>query len=398
MSQKDLEQCLTARRISRREVLKLGAAAGAAAFLAACGSKGAPTPSASELLASSSIPLDILIAMAKKEGALTTIALPHDWANYGEIIDAYKKRYGLSINELNPNGGSADEIDAITKNKGSTGPEAPDVVDVGLGFTESSRNDGLFAPYKVATWDTIPNVLKDPDGYWYGDYYGVLAFEANSSLVKELPKDWPDLLKPDYKGMVALAGDPTKSSQAIHSVWAAGLSVTGSLDDAPMAGLDFFAALNKAGNFVPVIGSADTLAKGQTSVLVEWDYLALGNRDALKGNPEIAVVVPKTGVLGGAYAQAVSAYAPHPFAARLWMEFLYSDDGQLLWLKGYAHPIRYNDLVKNDLVPPDLAAKLPPAELYARTAFPTLDQITEANKVISENWMARVGVEVKAPQ
>ncbi len=72
--------------------------------------------------------------------------------------------------------------------------------------------------------------------------------------------------------------------------------------------------------------------------------------------------------------QAISAYAPHPNAAKLWMEYLYSDEGQLGWLKGYCHPIRFNDLVKNGKVPQELLAKLPPADAYASAVFPTLDE------------------------
>ena len=56
---------------------------------------------------------------------------------------------------------------------------------------------------------------------------------------------------------------------------------------------------------------------------------------ALKDNPAVEVVVPKSGVLAGVYVQAISAFAPHPNAAKLWMEYLYSDEGQLVWLKGY---------------------------------------------------------------
>ena len=97
-------------KMSRRQVLQLGAAAGAGAFLAACGTPAAPAPKAEELLKSANtIPMDTLIAEAKKEGNLTTIALPHDWANYGELLDTFKKKYGIKINELNPDAGSSDQ-------------------------------------------------------------------------------------------------------------------------------------------------------------------------------------------------------------------------------------------------------------------------------------------------
>jgi len=105
--------------------------------------------------------------------------------------------------------------------------------------------------------------------------------------------------------------------------------------------------------------------------------------------------VPKTGVVAGVYVQAISAFAPHPNAAKLWMEYLYSDEGQIGWLKGYCHPIRFNDLAKNGKIPADVLAKLPPAESYASAAFPTLDEQGKAKEAISKNWDATVGANVK---
>ena len=198
-------------------------------------------------------------------------------------------------------------------------------------------------PHKVATWASIPNDQKDSEGYWYGDYYGVLAFEINADIVKNVPRDWADLLKPEYKNSVALAGDPRTSNQAIQGVLAAGLAMSkGNMDQAAEAGLKFFADLNKAGNFVPVIGKVASLAQGATPIIIRWDYNALSDRDTLKGNPKVEVVVPKNGVVAGVYVQAISAFAPHPNAAKLWMEHLYSDEGQVAWLKGYCHPIRFH--------------------------------------------------------
>jgi putative spermidine/putrescine transport system substrate-binding protein len=337
-----------------------------------------------------------LVAAAKKEGELTIIAVPHDWCGYGTIIDSFKAKYGLKLNELNPDGGSGDEVEAIKANKGNMGPQAPDVIDVGLAFGPSSKKDGLIQPYKVSTWDSIPDDQKDAEGYWYGDYYGVLAYEVNKDMIKNIPADWSDLLKPEYKGQVALDGDPRASNESIQSVFASGLSsVGGDIGKAPDAGLQFFKKLNEAGNFVPIAGGASTLAQGTTPIVIRWDYLALGDRDTLAGNPDVAVVVPKTGIVAGVYVQAISAYAPHPNAAKLWMEHLYSDESQLTWLKGYCHPIRFNDLVKSGKVSPDLMAKLPPAENYTKAVFPTIEQNGAIKEVITKQWDSVVGVNVK---
>ncbi len=376
-------------KVTRRDFLKMGAAAaGASAYLAACGPKAAePAAGLPDLTSGESIPLDDLIAAAKTEGQLTTIALPHDWANYGEIIETFKSKYGLTINELNPDAGSADELEAIRANKESKGPQAPDVIDIGVAHTETAMKDGLLAKYKVADWATIPDDAKNPDGYWWAEYYGVLVFEVVKPDIENTPQDWEDLLKPEYKGKVAMAGDVLKSNQAVQTVLAAGLSrAGGDITKAAEAGLQFWKEMHESGNFIPVIADQGRIAQRETLIVMEWDYLALANRDALAGNPELEIVVPKTGVLAGPYAGGISAYAPHPYAARLWWEFVMSDEGQNLYLKGYAHPIRFNDMAKRGVIPQEMLDKLPPAEAYEKAFFPTIQQLTETKAYITENW------------
>ncbi len=180
-----------------------------------------------------------LITAAQAEGQLTTIALPHDWCNYGAVIEGFKAKYGLTINELNPDAGSADELEAIRANKDNKGPQAPDVIDVGFSFGPAAKAEGLIQPYKVSTWDSIPENVKDADGYWYGDYYGVLSFAVNTDIVTTPPTDWADLLKPEFTNSVALAGDPRASNQAILGVYAAGLAAGGAAGaEAGQKGLD----------------------------------------------------------------------------------------------------------------------------------------------------------------
>lgn len=368
----------------------------AATLLSACGGGGGGAPSGFDWSTATSAAdgggMDALIAAAKAEGMVTTIALPHDWCNYGEVIETFKAKYGIEVNELNPDAGSADEIEAIKANKDNKGPQAPDVIDVGFSFGESSKAEGLIVPYKVATWDTIPDDAKDPEGYWYGDYYGVLSFLVNTDVQPDVPEDWADLLDPKYKGQVALSGDPRVSNQAIQSVYAAALANGGSLDNA-QPGLDFFAQLNAAGNLIPLIANNGLVATGEIPVRITWDYNALAAIDTFEGNPNATVVIPKTGRFAGVYVQAISAYAPQPAAARLWQEFLYSDEGQLLWMKGYCHPIREADLRARGVIPQELLDKLPDV---SGAVFPTLAQLQAATELITKNWDSAVGADVKS--
>ncbi|MGD0573802.1 MAG: ABC transporter substrate-binding protein [Anaerolineales bacterium] len=343
-----------------------------------------PTPTAN--------PMDALIAACKQEGAVTLIADPRDWANYGTLIDTFGSRYGVSVGDLNPTGSSQEELDAIKANEGNKGPQAPDTVDIGYTLANSAKSGGLLAPYKVAGWNDIP--IKDPDGYWWEEYYGVMTFEVNAKLVKDVPQDWSDLLKPEYKGMVALAGNPTGSNQAIMAVYAAALANGGSLDNA-QPGLDFFAKLNKAGNFVPVIAHAASLAQGETPIVLRWDYLGLADRDTLAGNPPVTVVVPKSATIAGPYVAGISAYAPHPNCAKLWQEFLFSDEGQVDWLRGYVHPARFASLISRNVVAADVLSNMPSAAAYSVAVIPSLDQITTASSLITKGWDSAVGVTVK---
>ena len=342
-------------------------------------------------------PMEDREAAAKAEGQLTPIALPHDWCGYGGVIDGFKAKYpDIKINELNPDAGSADELEAIRANKDNKGPQAPDVIDVGLAFGPQSKDEKLIQPYKVSTWDEIPANVKDADGYWYGDYYGVMAFGVNTDIVKNVPADWADLLKPEYANAFALTGDPRASNQAILAVMSAGMARGTEPGQASgEKGLEFFAELNKAGNFVPVSAKSGTIAQGQTPIVAAWDYNLLAWRDSLAGNPPMEVVIPKGASLAGVYVQAISAYAPHPNAAKLWMEYLYSDEGQIAWLKGYCHPARFSAMVAAGKIPKELLDKLPPAEAYDRAVFPSVDQQAANKKAVTEGWDKVVGANVQ---
>lgn len=332
-----------------------------------------------------------LIADAKAEGQLNVITLPRDWANYGIIMDTFSKKYGIQINDTNPDGSSAEEIQAIKSLKGQR--RSPDALDLGAPFALSGASEGLFMPYKVKEWDTIPQNMKNPNGLWVGDYYGVVSFATNTDVAKNAPKSWKDLKKPEYKGMIALNGTPLGAGAAFAAVFAASLGNGGSLDDIK-PGIEFFAELAKIGNLNPAAATGPALlVSGQAPIVINWDYLALGYRDQAEGKATIEVHIPEDSKpYGSYYCQAIPADAPNPSAAKLWQEFLYSNEGQLLFLAGYAHPVRFADLDKKGLIPKSLAAKLPPAKSYEGLVYPSNEQLTKAKADLSTYWSQMVKV------
>jgi putative spermidine/putrescine transport system substrate-binding protein len=380
--------------VSRRELFVRGgrgaagllAAGSIASFLAACGGGGSKT--------SATLPTELgsdglagLIKRAQKEGRLNVVGEPPDWANEGPLRDKFSTKYGIKVTSEGEDDSSAEEIQAIKSLKGQS--REPDSFDVSPTFAILAAHQGHLSPYKPATWDTIPAGMKDPAGSWVGPYWGAISFGTNTKVVKTPPKSWDDLNSSAYKGMIALDGDPRSAGDAFGAVVGAALANGGSLDDIE-PGIDFFARLKKKGNLIPAGISAANIAKGATPIAVQWDYANLAFKQEFKGNPPFDVSVPSDGVFGNYYSNGVSKYAAHPYAARLWMEWIFSDDGQLNYIGGYAHPARYDDLVKHNKIPASLAALLPPPEQYANVKFPTLKQTNAATKVLQEQWGRKV--------
>jgi putative spermidine/putrescine transport system substrate-binding protein len=328
-----------------------------------------------------------LIAQAKKEGHLNTIALPPDWANYGEIMSTFQSKYGIGITNDNPDGSSAQENQAIVSLKGDS--RAPDVVDVGPAFAVSGTVQGLYGKYFVSEFATVPRAMKDTRGYWWGDYWGAVSIGYNQNLISNPPKTFADLLKPEYKGKVAINGSPLTSNSAVSVVIASALANGGSASNVG-PGIDFWAKMKSSGNYIPVGTTSATVASGQTPISLDWDY---NNLAYVKEFPAArwGVTIPSDGVYGGYYAQAINASAPHPWAARLWEEFLYSDQGQILFLKGFAHPARFNDLAARKVLPKALLAALPSPALYAKAKFASLGQQSAAKAKIASDWPSKIG-------
>jgi putative spermidine/putrescine transport system substrate-binding protein len=364
-------------------------------MLVGCGAPAAPAASDWSTVKSAAEGggMDALISAAKAEGELNVITLPRDWCNYGEMMDTFAAKYGIKVNSLLPDGGSADEIQAIIDNKETKGPQAPDVIDVGPAYGPLAKEQGLITPYKVETWDTIEG-NNDPDGYYYVDYSGVMVLEVNTDVVTDIPTSYADLNDEKYVGQVALAGDPRASNQAAQSVYAAALANGGSLDNI-QPGLEFFKELNEKGILLPLIADSGPIGKGETPITFQWSWNAYANKDNFAGNPNIEIVYPTDVNWGGYYYQAVSAYAPHPAAARLWQEFLYSDEGQTIWVNGYCAPARLADLNARNVLSAELKAKLPDPALLAASIVPSGDQLSAARATVKEQWDSVVGLDIK---
>jgi putative spermidine/putrescine transport system substrate-binding protein len=352
----------------------------ACVLLGACGGSSNEKVSCAKAATSAAACGDIagLYAAAKAEGQVNVIALAPGWVNYGAIIDTFQVAFpGIKVNSASPNAVSQEEIDAITHPSASTGP--PDVVDLRLGIAQA--NASLFAPYRVARWSDIPTSLKADTGVWFSSYGGYMSIGYDPAKVPGgAINSVADLVGTGFRGKVALTGDPTKSNQALNALIMASVANGGSIDDVSK-GVDFFHRLKVAGNFVPGSATIATVKSGRASVLLEWDYVSASH---VKDVPGWTVLAPSNAIIGGYYTQAINKAAPHPAAARLWEEYLFSDLGQNLWLKGGAHPVRQAALDKSGAIDPVALAVLP--KVKGQALFPTAEQQAAASAYLASKW------------
>jgi putative spermidine/putrescine transport system substrate-binding protein len=328
-----------------------------------------------------------LVAAANAEGQLNVITLPPSWANYGAIIAGFEKKYPkITINSANPDGSSADEVSAAKAQKGQD--TAPDVFDIGTAVLQ--QNLDLVAPYKVANWADIPDNFKDSSGAWYYDYTGLMSIGYDSKVITKAPTSFSDLLGSAYQGKVAIKGDPTQANEAASAVYLAALDNGGSADNI-QPGLDFFGKLKKAGNFLAVTPTQATVASGETPVVLQWSYnnLAWGAAGGSSGNPDYKTVILKGTALGSYYNQAINVDAPHPAAARLWEEYIYSPEVQNLYLAAGAYPATLQAMIAAKTVDQKTLTTVgePPKDFVQLTAA----QATAAGTLLNSKWSAAIG-------
>lgn len=376
---------------SMRRLASIAIVAGLA--LAACGGDDTSTPvetttptDVTTTVATGSDPLAALYEECQAEGAkVNLIALPDEWANYKGILASFGEKYpDVEYPVANPDASSKEEMEAVQTLAGQD--DMPDNVDVSPAVAQEMVDAGLFEPYVLTSDAEIPAGLKDAASNWTAAYYGIMAITTNTKIVPVAPTSFADLAKPEYKGLVALNGDPRESGAAFAAVMAASLANGGSADDI-MPGIQFFADLKASGNLGGTDVTKETVLSGETPIGIDWSY----NVPGLAAELEAAGITyethfPSDGIYGGFYGQGLIKDSPHQACSKLWMEHIFSNEGALGYLEGGAVPARIEALTAAGLVTEEVKANLPPDELIAQISFLTPSQIAAAKALLAEQW------------
>lgn len=323
------------------------------------------------------IDLQALEAAAQKEGVVNSIGMPDTWANWKDTWGQLDEKYGLKHSDTDMS--SAQEIAKFDAEKQNA---TADIGDIGASFGPIAVKKGVTQPYKTRYWNDIPDWAKDADGHWMLAYTGTIAFIINKDTVSTIPHSWDDLLKGDYKVTV---GDVSVAAQAVNGVLAANFAHGGDETDLT-PGLAFFAELAKQGRLGLVDPNIANLEKGEVDVGVVWDFNGLNYRDQIDPN-RFEVLIPNDGSVISGYTTIINKYAKHPNAAKLTREYILSDQGQINLARGYARPIRADNI---DL-PQDVTDKLLPSDQY-KHARPIKDAKAweKSSKQLPRLWQEHV--------
>jgi len=313
---------------------------------------------------------DALVAAAKEEGTLVSYGLPDSWANYGGIWKIYQELYG--IERMDTDMGSGEIIQSL---RAEAGAPVADITDLGLNYAKVVEDDNLSQPYKHSYWDELPDYAKSGEGLWSAGFWGAVAITVNKDLVKNVPTSFADLTSEEYYDSICIR-DPRESATGIMAVMAMAFANGGSEQD-PEPGIEFFGQLQKSGNLRYIKPNLSNIQKGECPISIHWDFDGLSIKEELS-DMNIEVVIPSDGSFGGMYVQFITAGAPHADAAKLMIETMYSDEGQMEYAKGFCHPIRKIEL------PAELKEKFPSDEAYKAVNFPKnyLDLAAASDKIV----------------
>ena len=322
---------------------------------------------------------EVLVEKAKKEGnKFVTVGMPDDWANWKSSWDAINKKYGIEHEDTDMT--SAEELQTFDAEKDDA---TRDLGDIGMSMTPTAMEMGVVQPYKAATWDSIPDWAKDPDGNWTISYTGTMTFCAISDTVNgKLPTTWEELMDSNYKVSVGNVPSGAASQAAVIS---AAYAMGGDMNNL-QPGIDYFIKLAKEGRLDPGDTTYARMADGEMEVCAaQYEYGSLNWRDNLKkdSGQELLVTIPQDGALTTGYALVFNKYSKHPYTTALVINYLLSDEGQIDRARGYAHPIREVD------IPSDINGL--DKELY--NASITVDDISEFNdacSTVAKLWTEQV--------
>lgn len=258
-----------------------------------------------------------------------------NYANWGGITAYFKKTYGVDIPPDMK--GSSATLAALMKERASS---VADVASYNAVIApQAGEQAGVHQAYKPVGWEKIPAECKDPQGRWFCVFQGAIAFIVHTDALKKknvaVPKCWADLLKPEYKGLVAY-DDPTVHGTAWEATFAANVAMGGDTKNI-RPGVEYLKKLDANIQRYARDSSYNATLRGEVAVWLNAD----GNGYKMKyedGGP-IEVVIPCEGTIATPLGMGMSTWAKRPLLAKAYLDWLVSPEAQGIWSDSFWLPI-----------------------------------------------------------
>jgi len=299
------------------------------ASLAACGGKtsapateAAPAPAADNTTATAetTAPEQSLIDAAKAEGELVVYGSCEE-EYLAAACEHFEELYGIKVQYQRLSTG---EVQAKIEEENGN-PSA----DVWFGGTTDPYNvvaaEGLLEAYEAENAShLLGSQYRDPDGYWYGIYKGILGFMVNKDELArmnlEAPADWQDLLKPEYKGLIWLSNYNTAGTAKL--VINTMIQKYGHDE-----GIQYLVDLDKNIQVYTKSGSGPSKNVGTGECVIGIGFLHDGITQIVdNGYENVQLIIPSSGTSFEIGATAIFKGAKHPNAAKLWVEYALSPE------------------------------------------------------------------------
>jgi iron(III) transport system substrate-binding protein len=195
---------------------------------------------------------------------------------------------------------------------------------------EGLKKEGRLLAHPAADVSAYPAGTHDPQKHWFSTKLITTGIVYNAKAPVK-PTSWADLLKPELKGQIVMPSPLASGAALIHAA-----TLTANLE----GGWKYYEGL-KANNALAGGGNGDVLKSvsgGEKLVGVIVDFMPI--REKAKGAP-VEFVFPKEGVSAVTEPVAILSTTKNPEAAKAFVDFILSREGQELALKqGYipAHP------------------------------------------------------------
>jgi putative spermidine/putrescine transport system substrate-binding protein len=316
--------------------------------------------------------LALTVCLAFAEQTVIQYDCIPNYANWGGVTKAYQKKTGVVVPPDMK--GSSPTMAALEADRSN--PKADCAYYSGaIGYQAASK--GLHDSYKPKGWEKIPAGLKDPNGTWWTVHTGHIAILVNTAALKgkPVPRSFADLLKPIYKGLIVY-DDPRFHGTGFTFVSGINAVLGGGKDQ--KAGFDYLKKLDANILKYAKENSYNELLRGEIPIWINADGNGLKAKNVDKA--PIEVVIPAEGTITMPLVMGLVKGAPHKEAAKKYLDWLLTNEAQLLMAESFFQPVMP---VKLD---PSLQAKFPPKSAYAKAKVLPLDQLAAQADSTKKRW------------